>query len=136
MANPSGKATACWVWTGPVDVTGRPMIYNQEQSWPIARLLYVIQNGPLTERQVVSNDCGVTRCCRPDHHRVENKGPIRRPPYAAGTLPVCANGHPQYPENRYTFRGKVYCRMCHADNQRRYRQKRGPGGVSRSSASP
>ena len=98
----------CWFWVGPLDTGGRPMVYNQNRQWPVVRLLYVIQNGPLPERRHLINTCGQPRCCRPDHFREEARGPIDRPRYTTGTMPVCANGHPQYPQNQYIFRGKAY----------------------------
>jgi len=114
----------CWFWVGPLDTGGRPMVYNQNKQWPVVRLLYVIQNGPLSERSHLVNTCGQPRCCRPDHFKQEARGPIARPVYTHGTMPVCVKGHPQYPQNQYIFRGKVYCRMCHADAQRRYSRAR------------
>lgn len=115
----------CWVWVGSVDANGVPMAYNNGQQWSVPRLLYTIQHGPLTPRQQVYNLCGTVRCCRPDHFRVEERGPIPRKPVVRGTVPVCASGHPQTAENVYTYKGKSYCRVCHSDAQRRYRSRGG-----------
>ena len=124
----------CWAWVGPVDGNGVPMAYNQGRQWAVPRLLYTIQHGPLPERMQLRNLCGMHRCCKPDHHRLDPRGPITRPPVAPRSVPVCASGHPQIAENLYVYKGKVYCRVCHNEAQRRYRSR--GGKASSASRSP
>jgi hypothetical protein len=124
---------ACWLWTGPLDATGTPIAYNQGQQWTVPRLLYTIQHGPLSPRMQLRSRCGVLRCCKPDHQRLDPRGPIPRPAVPPQTVPVCASGHPQIRENQYVYRGKTYCRACHAEAQRRYRTR--GGGTSSASRS-
>ena len=126
---PEGKThvhpSPCWVWTGPADKEGKGVIYNQDKGWPIHRLLYVIQFGPITERVLLYSTCGVPRCCNPHHYVAVERGPIPRPildPLQT-RVPRCRNGHALTPENVYLFQGKPMCRDCRALAQSRYRQK-------------
>lgn len=140
---PAASATQpspCWVWTGPVDGEGKGVIYNQERTWPIHRLLYVIEFGPLSERQVLSSVCGVPRCCNPHHHRAAAHGPIPRPQVDPTRYPRCRHGHAMTPENTYVYRGKTLCRDCHVAAQARYyastaRRTRVPRTTSRNGRS-
>ena len=70
--------SSCWLWTGPVDGGGRGVIYNQERTWNINRLLYTLQYGPLSERDLLYSTCGVARCCNPWHHTAVARGPVTR----------------------------------------------------------
>jgi hypothetical protein len=119
------RSEACWLWTGPLDAAGTPIAYNQGHQWTVPRLLYTIEHGPQPERMQLRSVCGVARCCKPDHHRLDPRGPIARPPVRPQSVPVCASGHPQIRENQYVYRGKTYCRACHAEAQRRYRLRGG-----------
>jgi hypothetical protein len=128
---PPGKdhvhPSQCWVWTGPVDGEGKGVIYNQDKAWPIHRLLYVIQHGPIIERVLLYSTCGVARCCNPMHYVAMDRGPIRRPviDHIRGQFPECRNGHPMSPENTYLHNGKFMCRDCRAAAQARYRRRTG-----------
>lgn len=134
---PEGKThvhpSQCWLWTGPVDGEGKGVVYNQDKGWPIHRLLYTIQFGPITERDLLYSTCGVARCCNPHHYVAVQRGPIPRPIMGAfqTQVPRCRNGHAMTPENTYVFQGKPMCRDCRALAQSRYRQR----GAPRSSAS-
>jgi hypothetical protein len=134
---PPGKdhvhPSQCWVWTGPVDGEGKGVIYNQNQTWPIHRLLYVIQHGPISERVLLYSTCGVPRCCNPMHYVALDRGPIRRPviDLIQGAYPRCRNGHLMTPQNTYMFGGKAMCRDCRAAAQSRYRQRTGRSSGSR-----
>lgn len=103
---------------------GYPTIYNQDQSWNVARLIYTIQFGPLLDRVQLYSTCGVPRCCNPLHRMAVETGPIPRPQagQVRGRYPMCRNGHILTPQNVYLFQGKPMCRDCRAAAQSRYRQ--------------
>ena len=126
MKPPEGAPTkgGCWVWVGPVLTTGRPVLYHKNDILSVPRLLWVLQNGPLSERETLKGLCGVGRCCNPDHRRIERTGPVTRRSLRPGQeweYPRCKRGHVQTPENVYHYQGKTMCRDCRAANQRKYR---------------
>ena len=128
----------CWLWTGPADSDGRATVYNNERSWAVHRLLYVIEHGPLEDRVHLIPACGVGRCCNPHHQMQVDRGPVPRPPssVARGKYPVCRNGHVLTPQNVYLFQGKPMCRDCRAAAQARYRERQGRQRLSSGSPSP
>lgn len=126
---PGLHPSPCWVWTGPVDAEGRGVVYNQESRWPVHRLLYVIDHGPLPDRIHLFSKCGNPRCCNPRHQDAVPRGPVPRPAGGEGMYPRCKRGHLLSPANTYVFQGKTMCRDCRAQAQSRYRRRQ-------SSASP
>ena len=83
----SPRATACWLWLGPVSYQGRPgdlSVGYGRQSWPIVvdeptasttnwlahKLIYTLLEGPVPNGLVLDHlkeRCTARRCVRPDH---------------------------------------------------------------------
>jgi hypothetical protein len=117
-----GHGTPCWIWQGFIAASG----YGQVGRNTLAhRALYEDRIGPIPDGLELDHLCRVTACVNPAHLE-----PVTRAVNADRTRKrviggVCARGHTLTEATAWTERnGKVHCKVCHRDNQRRWREAR------------
>src|ERR1700748_3570027 len=60
-------ASGCWEYSGTRSEAGYGQISFRGTSWPVHRLVYTIQYGPIPSGMVVCHSCDNTSCFNPKH---------------------------------------------------------------------
>lgn len=60
--------SGCWIWTGTTNKDGHPIARLTTTTTTAARREWEKENGPVPEGRILTADCGVKLCVRPDHH--------------------------------------------------------------------
>lgn len=64
----------CWVWKQGLNRDGYPMIrFLSSSPTRVQRVMWVIAVGSVSERRVIVNTCGDSRCINPEHLRSVTK---------------------------------------------------------------
>lgn len=124
------KTETCWWWVaGASGGYGKFQLEGRKQY--AHRLAYAERNGLIPAGLTVDHLCRNTLCVNPAHLEAVTVGENTARGYAVPTRVAmrrrnpCRNGHPRSPENVYTDNaGKIHCRPCNAENQRRYAQRK------------
>lgn len=89
------------------------------------RVAWISEHGPIPAGLTVDHTCKQRRCVNVAHLRLlTNYENARRTAGRDWPLGQCVNGHPSS-ELHIQPNGRAVCRTCVAEQQRRYRQKKG-----------
>lgn len=117
--------SSCWLWMGSTCEQGYGRIGAGSGPDLLAhRVAYTLRHGPIPDGHEIDHLCRTPECVNPDHLEVvtrqENcrRAGAAKPPQSEF---VC--GHPFEDSNKYYLSsGAPYCRRCHLDRCKRYRQ--------------
>jgi hypothetical protein len=125
----SGK---CWLWTGYLDRDGYAVITVGKRVMRAHRVSYMTFVGEIAEGLEIDHLCRVRHCVRPQHlEPVSRRENVLRQIDATGSIGgqrvntiltdgVCVAGHAMDDQNTYRNGGRVFCRTCHRERNRRY----------------
>lgn len=133
-ANPDG----CWIWTGAEAGrqgarygriwAGRRSAAGHPCAEQAHRVSYELFVGPIPEGLELDHKCRTTLCVNPKHLEpvtyLENQRRGFAPMQAQRLQTHCKRDHPFNDQNTYTWRGTRRCRVCQADDSRRYRERK------------
>jgi hypothetical protein len=126
--------TGCWLWLGYVQSRGYAttrLPHPNKAGWStqyVARFMYEYSVGPISDAQVIKNQCKVHGCVNPDHHC-----PIARQEWLRNRTrwkhlanrTKCSHGHPFTEETTFVnSRGKRRCRACQTAHEKKSLEKR------------
>lgn len=126
----------CWEWTGAIHPKGYPVTISTDNSrnsngrvYLPHRLMAHWFKHDIPDGLEIDHLCKNKRCVNPDHlEAVTHRENIHR----ALKRPYCYRGHPQIPENRYSYSdGKERCRPCISANHAEARAARRARGLKR-----
>lgn len=60
----------CILWTASVDGSGYGRIRANNRTYPVHRLVFIMNNGPISDQMLVDHICRNRRCIRLDHLRL------------------------------------------------------------------
>lgn len=115
---------------GAVTVFGKKMLVH--------RYVWELANGPIPKGLMIDHQCMVRACCNVDHLRVVTHAVnITENSRAVGAINKakthCIRGHPLFGDNMFiakkahSGKGSRVCRICWANSQRAYRERRAAG---------
>jgi hypothetical protein len=122
----------CWLWTGYLDRDGYAIITVAERVMRAHRVSYATFVGEIGEGMEIDHLCRVRHCVRPEHlEPVSHRENVLRQLEATGSIGgqrpnslvtdgVCVAGHVMDEENTYSNGGRLYCRACHRERNRRH----------------
>ena len=118
----------CWRWQG-AHSRGYGQIGVDGKNLRVHRVVWEALVAPIPDDLVIDHMCRVTDCVNPDHLRVvtqrENLSSSPAVSQRFQKSSHCPQGHPFSVENTYVqlWNGFRRCRICKADQQRRYKRK-------------
>lgn len=113
----------CQEWTGYRDALG----YGYFRRWAAYRWAYEYAKGAIPAGYEIDHLCRNPACVNPEHlEAVTHRTNMRRAPHIAEQLARthCPAGHPYTEANTYSYGGRRWCRVCTAQKQRRYQQRK------------
>jgi hypothetical protein len=127
----SPPPSGCWLWTGPTNRRGQPIVSVEGDGTLVHRVAYRLWrkrhrlHGELSPNVPLVPTCGNRFCVNP-FHLVPLDPTIPDP---RGTFnrskSSCPKGHPYLGSNLLLrSSGRRRCRTCHAEELRRYREQR------------
>ena len=127
----SPSAYHCWVWSGPTNRRGQPIISIGGEGTLVHRVAYRLWakrhrlHGELRPNVPLIPTCGNRLCVNPAHlEPVEDDAPDPRGTYNR-SKPSCPNGHAYVGSNlQVRSSGRRRCRTCHVEELRRYRERK------------
>jgi hypothetical protein len=61
------KENSCWLWTGPKDIKGYGSFQKDFVHYYAHRASWIINKGPIPDKQHVLHTCDTPACVRPEH---------------------------------------------------------------------
>lgn len=114
-----------WLWHGPVDRKGYPVVSIGRARFAVARLVFRLFRGKVMRQKQVVVTCGEPLCVRPDHLALASiREIVTSSESAAGRnrrKTHCPAGHPYDRAN--TARAANGSRRCRACQRERWRAK-------------
>lgn len=118
--------SGCWEWAGARTANGYGRLRPGGRHVYAHRFAYEGLVGPIPEGLSLDHLCRVRHCIRPGHteattHRTNVRRGIGPTAVNARKTHCSRGGHPLFGDNLYVNpRGERNCRICKADNDRRY----------------
>lgn len=109
-------SAGCWIWNGPVNEFGWPVVEIEGKHRLTANIIYEWRYGPIWEGKELMPDCGMEKCVNPDHMFLVPDGCQR--PTGETKSDYYVVEHPTIPSARIeTYRGEYgSCIAFVADN--------------------
>ena len=122
--------SGCWIWNMRSSVRDYGVAHYKGKSPLAHRLSWTAYFGAIPAGLMVLHKCDIPSCINPDHlyigTQVENHTDmLARDRDSQSKKTACPKGHEYTVENTYNSGGKRFCRACHLEHSRTYRNKRG-----------
>lgn len=120
----SADPLGCWRWTGAIDgQTGYGRLNVEGRTEYAHRVSYQLCIGDLDPELTIDHLCRNRWCVQPLHlEQVTLRENVRRQPRLLGD--TCRRGHPLTGDNLATWGNRRHCRICNAEDARRWREQR------------